>query len=460
MITYTPTPTCERFMLSDARMRVLCGPVGSGKSVCAGPMEILHRASQQEPGPDGIRRTRWAVVRNSLPMLRSTTLKTWLEWLPNGDAGPGWHETHKTFYLRMGDVEAEIMFRPLDDANDVANLLSLELTGAWFNECREIRPVIIENMSKRHGRYPSERTGVMPTWHGMWGDTNMPQIGTWWHQMMEEVLPNEWAVFRQPGGRSEHAENLQHLPEGYYDTEGLSEDYIRVYIDAEYGMALEGEAVWPMFSAKHVSSAILQPNPHLPLIIGADAGLTPAVVLMQLNKFGQIEVMDELVFVGGTDRFIKLKVLPLVRTRYRHCEIVVVVDPAAGSRTETDEKTVAAVWRKHGFEVKIAPSNRLPPRLSAVESALMLETELGPGIILSPACPLLRQAMGGGYAFALNRKGVRAETPDKSHPFSDLADSLQYGVLWLQKGHGRGRRFGEHKEFDREWRPADRVMGY
>ena len=32
-INFTPAPTVARFMRSDAKMRVLMGPVGSGKSV-------------------------------------------------------------------------------------------------------------------------------------------------------------------------------------------------------------------------------------------------------------------------------------------------------------------------------------------------------------------------------------------------------------------------------------------
>ena len=181
-INYEPPPTGRLFMLSNAKMRVLLGPVGSGKSVTCS-FEIIRRASEQQPDARGKRRSRWAVVRETARQLQDTTIKTFLDWFPPGECGD-FMRTTKTYLFRMGDVEAEIMFRALDDADDVANLNSLELTGAWFNECRDIHPDIVDAMSKRIGRFPSKKDGG-PSWHGMWGDTNPPTMDTWWYYQME-----------------------------------------------------------------------------------------------------------------------------------------------------------------------------------------------------------------------------------------------------------------------------------
>ena len=55
-INYTPAPVQRKFMASDARMRVLMGPVGSGKSVtCC--FEVVRRASMQAPNAQGIRKS-------------------------------------------------------------------------------------------------------------------------------------------------------------------------------------------------------------------------------------------------------------------------------------------------------------------------------------------------------------------------------------------------------------------
>ena len=78
-INFTPAQTAANFMSSDAKMRVLMGPVGSGKSV-ASCFEIVRRASQQAPGQDGVRRSRAAVVRETVRQLTDTTIKTFLDW--------------------------------------------------------------------------------------------------------------------------------------------------------------------------------------------------------------------------------------------------------------------------------------------------------------------------------------------------------------------------------------------
>src|SRR4249920_2035448 len=76
----------ERFMLSNSFVQVLLGPIGSGKSkACC--LKCYKIAAEQKPGPDGIRRVRVAVVRNSYPLLRTTTVRTWLDTFPEQSYG-------------------------------------------------------------------------------------------------------------------------------------------------------------------------------------------------------------------------------------------------------------------------------------------------------------------------------------------------------------------------------------
>lgn len=62
-IDYTATPTGRAFHKCDTKVRGVLGPIGSGKSsMCV--WEIWLRARRQTPGPDRVRKTRWAVIRN------------------------------------------------------------------------------------------------------------------------------------------------------------------------------------------------------------------------------------------------------------------------------------------------------------------------------------------------------------------------------------------------------------
>ena len=79
-IEYIPSPTMARFHAdSDSLYRFIMGPFGSGKSTAC-VMEILMRSYQQAPY-NGVRKTRWVALRNTYPELRSTTIKTWTDWV-------------------------------------------------------------------------------------------------------------------------------------------------------------------------------------------------------------------------------------------------------------------------------------------------------------------------------------------------------------------------------------------
>lgn len=436
-IDYTPHATGAKFMMSDKRMRTLMGCVGSGKSVtCC--FEVVRRASQQEPNARGIRRSRAAVVRETARQLQDTTIKTFLDWFPPGECGR-YMRTTKTYFFSVGDVECEIMFRALDDADDVANLNSLELTFAWFNECRDIHPDIVDAMSKRVGRFPSKKDGG-PTWFGMWGDTNPPTMDTWWYYQMEHINPedgvsyndNGWDCFKQPSGRSALAENIENLPEGYYDIQGRSEEYIRVYIDGEYGLSSAGQPVYKYFRPDyHMASTMLQPigGGVRPLIIGLDLGLTPAAVMGQLDARGRAIILDEAVsFDMGVQRFMRTMVKPLIMERFAGLPVLVVVDPAGRQRAQTDERSAIDIIKNEGFTVIPASTNNITPRINAVDDYLMRQVDGDAAFLMDPRCMMLKAAMMGGYRF--KKDGAI----DKASKHSHVAEALQYLMLHIAGG--------------------------
>ena len=244
------SPTLARFARSDAFVRVVVGPVGSGKS-SACVSEILRRAARQKPGPDGVRRTRFAVIRNTYPELRDTTRKTFEEWIPQDPRFGKWNEQRFSYTMEFlhndGEgnkhpLHCEVLFRALDRPEDVKKLLSLELTGAYINECREVPKYILDVLETRVGRYPSKMEGGA-SWFGIWADTNPWHAGHWGAKMFAKLAPSDgYVLFRQPGGRDSNAENVANLPDGYYDRlcVGKSREWIRVYVDGEDASGDEG----------------------------------------------------------------------------------------------------------------------------------------------------------------------------------------------------------------------------
>lgn len=229
------------------------GPFGSGKSVAC-CIEIQRRAREQAPSPDGVRRTRWAVVRNTYPDLKNTTVKTWRDWW--GDAfgnflnvAPFVH--HMRYDLAdKTKVDCEVIFLAMDTEEDAKKFLSLELTGIYFNEVRELPRSLVEAGDGRLGRYPSMKDGG-PSWYGLIADTNLFDEDHWLYPIVEKGEEG-WEIFHQPGGviqvdekwvQNPHAENLNNLTPGYYtgQVSGKSDAWIRIHLAAEVGrLSTEG----------------------------------------------------------------------------------------------------------------------------------------------------------------------------------------------------------------------------
>jgi hypothetical protein len=271
---YSDVPTLKKFTVDNSRVRMVMGAFGSGKS-SACVFDIMRRANEQKPSPDGIRRSRWAVVRNSYMQLKDTTIKTFHDWFPPRLFGEYRITDHTYIITKFPNVHLEILFRALDRPDQVSNLLSLELTGAWFNEAREIPMTIIDTMDSRIGRYPSERDGG-PSWYGMIMDTNPPDDGSMLYKRFEVIRPENWKIFKQPSGLSAHAENTTHLPKDYYIklAKGKDEMYKRIYIDGQYGYLVNGKPVFQSFKDNiHVASHQLEPQKGLDVLTGFDFGL-------------------------------------------------------------------------------------------------------------------------------------------------------------------------------------------
>lgn len=461
-------PIVSAFMQSDARIRHIMGPFRSGKS-SGSVVEVVRRSMMQAPGPDGFRRSRWMIVRNTMKQLKDTTLKTWLAWFPSGTIGY-WKETGATYYIepKDSDVRAEVMFRALDRAEDTDNLLSLEITGCYFNEVREIEREILEKVDGRIGQFPSMKDGG-PTWYGIWADTNPPEEGSYLQRMYDGVdpddgktiKPNGWDVFKQPPAvlkqgdglwkTNPQAENLGNLIPGYYENQlkDKTDEYIRVNLGSEYGRSKGGKPVHPEFNrGVHVAKSSLVPDPANLLLLSADFGHTPAISFQQQNAFGQVLLLDEVVTFGmGLERAIEERVLPLMRQRFDGFEVFVTGDPSGATGSDADEVSCATIFqrykRKGLGKVKFAYSNNPIHRQGALDHFLTRMCGSGrPAFLVDPRCDWTIQALHGKFMFKKFKDG-RNSTEVDGNDWSHIGDAVEYGAMYWEKG---GRRKAENQE--------------
>jgi len=472
-------------MKDDTFFRGIRGPVGSGKSVgCC--IEVFRRALQQKPNKDGIRRSRWAIIRNTNPQLRTTTIKTWLDWFPEDDWGRFHWSVPYTHWIKQADLELEVIFLALDRPEDVKKLLSLELTGIWINEAREVPKSIIDACTMRVGRFPSMREGG-PSWHGVIADTNAPEEDHWWpimsgevpvpdHIPMEQarmlVKPDNWSFYVQPAGMVEEqndngsvidykpnnkAENAKNMLKSYYPNliRGKTKSWIDVYVMNRLGSIQEGKPVYPSFlSETHIAKEEIPIADGVPLYIGIDFGLTPAAVFGQKVR-GRWFIQSEIVAIDmGIVRFAEL-LRQEIATRFGNLEVNIYGDPAGDFRAQTDESTPFQILRGAGLKAFPAPSNSVDLRLESVSASLNKMVEGKPAFLIDRRCASLIKGFEGGYSYKrMEVSGERyADKPDKNM-YSHIHDALQY--LMLGAGEGRNlisgqkqaRSFNARVDFD------------
>lgn len=436
-LIYTPPPTIAEFMGSDQRVRIVRGPVGSGKS-SGMVMELMRRAAQQAPDPeDGIRRTRGVIVRNTMPQLKATSFKTVKELI-----GPivDWEAQNHTIWIKQGDIEAEWILMPLDTPDNVQRLLSLDITYAWMSELRELPVRILQDVLSRCGRYPSMMHGG-PSWYGVIGETNSFDSDSDWNKVLEDKeldgkpLPKSWGYYVQPGAREAGAENKENLVAGYYEDliENNSSAWVEQYIDNLIAPSLSGEAVFrASFKRKfHVAEATLQPIPSTMIICGIDFGRHPAAVLTQMDQRGRLIALDEAVGDNmGVEQFIGTKLRPLLsQTKYSRLPIGIVGDPSGVARGQIGEESVFRALQRLGFSSQPAQTNLIEPRLRAVEKWFLQQRDGGAALLISPECETLVKALGSKYRYGRRKDGVLQPIPEKTHPWSDIADAFQYACL-------------------------------
>lgn len=447
-INYKPTgPVSRAFLWDDSFFRGIMGPFGSGKStVCI--MDMLRRSSQQAIGADGKRRSRWAVVRNTYPELRTTTIKSWHQWVPPQigrwvDTGPPTH------HIQEGELDMEVIFVSLDRPDDVAKLLGMELTGAWIDEAREVPKAVVDGLTGRVGRYPSKMMGGC-TWSGIIASTNPPDNDHWWYKLAEEVHPEGWRFFRQPSGMASDAENRDNLPPNYYERQiaGKDEDWVKVYVHGDYGFVRDGKPVYPEYKdGIHCKEFDLLPA--VPIHIGIDFGLTPAAVFAQKTAMGQWRWHSELVTEDmGAVRFAQL-VSQHMQTVYAGFPIGSITgDPAGDIRAQTDEITPFQILRANGVMANPAATNDFIKRRESVAVALSRLIDGHAGLVIHPQCKTLRKGMAGGY----NYKRLQVTGQEK---YRDVPDKGKYSHV-CEAGQYLMVGGGEAKALVRRDRPAMR----
>lgn len=452
---YIPSPTGKKFLRCDKFIKGIVGPFGSGKStVCL--MDLLARAKNQLPF-EKLRRSKFAIVRNTAAQLKATVkpmIDEWLVTIPaetQGRAMGFWRISDNTFEI-TGELEdgtrmhTELCLIAADTPDDVRRLLSLQLTALFFEEAREIDEEVAKSAMGRVDRFPTAVMGGA-TYPGVVFATNPPPLNTYWHKMITHP-PENAEIFTQPPAvlddltTNPGAENLLYLSETYYANlvAANTEEWVDVYLRNQFGQGNAGQAVYRSTFKKsfHCATDTLNviTGTQTPIIVGMDNGLTGAAAIMQQDPRGRVNVLSECYVpegeTMGAETFLDRLLVPHLTKMYpvRKEAFLFVLDPACFQRSQVNEATIAQAVMARGFPCIAASTNDPEKRQGAMEGLLNRAVDGKAGILFSPACAYLIEGMEWGFRFKKGPIGQTSTTRDKTH-HSHLAEAAEYGALHI-----------------------------
>lgn len=466
-------------------VKMILGPVGSGKTVSCIYDGVRRPSIYMPQCNDGVIRYRRAVIGTTYGQLERNLYPSWYRWLPKDPkawtegewvGGGGrfavqsmkwdvFRRNAKTAKIEQVPIEAEYLFAAVGDMAVEEFMRGLEVTDFYVYEADQHADTLIDTAITRLMRFPatgdaddavSQEAGAsfQPQ---VAGDTNAPDIDSWFYETFEETRPEGWKLYKQPGGRSPGAENKNNLRAGYYEQQVASlsakrngRHLVRRMVDAQYGPSLIGVPVYDEYDdAVHLAPEVLQPLPKLPLVLGFDQGLgQPACVGGQRTPKGQSRMLFECVPGRMSARRFANEVkqaileyapgVPLAEVHY--------CDPAGfdGADKEDGESAWAEIVAAElGIVILPTDTNEIDIRLTAVVDELQHTIEAGmPAFQLSPCMKVTRKGFVSHYMFDKKPDTkAQAKKPIKNL-WANPHDALQYWHLGIKGRFGtiQGRR--------------------
>lgn len=481
----------EAYIASRAPVKLIQGPVGSGKSTASWHALMVNALMRQVPSTGGmglrkgVRYRRTLVLRNTLKQIKDTVLPTKALVMPAHIWGEPTQSGRPRHHIRMPGVDWEILFYGLDDpVASLEDLKSLEVSDVYVSEARYMAREILVAAFERAGRYPPIAAGGC-TEPQILGDTNAPEVGSWLSimsgqsPMPEGMAQEDRLAFRKPAGweyllqpaavlerrdaagevvgyePNPAAENLAYLPGGvaYYAQKigGRTRGEIETELGNKPGSKRAGKPVWPSFRREVHARAGLEVVPGHPLLVGVDFGRTPAAAVAQ-HVFGSWRVLREITTDSmGARSFARLLKSSLAGWYPDH-DWACWGDPAGENMEQSDDISPFLSLRAEGVKVLPAPTNDWVVRRDAVGELFERMVDGRPGFMVDPGhCTILTAALDGQYAYPRMRTGDEryGDRPLKNR-FSHVADALQYVVL----GGGEGRVLFQRTAIGRAVAPA------
>lgn len=378
--TYKPSANANRFHASEARVIVLVGGLGSGKSFAA--VKEIEQSALQWPGIP------MAVYRKTMPALRDSTLH---EFKSHADPALGryLHREDKWEYINGSLVN----FRGLDDPTKAKS------TNYGLIVMEEAEEFTLEDF-----RRLNERIRAPGKWpHRIILVLNPVDEDHWIYKQFVENA-KEW---EDNGGllviHFSTYDNVDNLPPGYIQqvTVGMSPDEIDRYIHGKWGTVLKGEPVYARLlnSGVHLRSTELYSGQLV--LRGWDFGFNhPAVSFRTVDEKGRMNIrhalMGDKVDLGEFVPQVLARTLNVFGPDIRVLDFG---DPRGHDKAPNGKETCFQILQDFGITAKGERGSRdyVEEGVRQVKKELSTLIDGVPQLTIDPSASLIRAAYFGRY---------------------------------------------------------------
>ncbi len=443
-------PTQGKFVLSEAHIAQIIGPMGEGKTYagCAGAIAHAARCGRDIRG---------ALVRDTFENIKNSTipdmkehLKGWVDFY-DGSRKAVIYSTPKVYLDLFG----------IDDERSISKLQGPQYGFIWLEEPAPIYEK--SNAGLPYGVFRMalarvvRQTGTVPRLQ----ITQNPADAEHWTAELAEAPyeyfqdidqgTGEWVTITKETFRIRPGENAFLNPLARVGTMAAmagDEGKTARYVSGEEAEVWQGRRVCTLYNPKiHFAERVL-PVTHAPLIQMWDSYQHPACVICQYNEWGQLVVHDALYDEGvGPLELCESDVERLFRSpKYEKRKTGQIIGD--GTMCTADQSTTrnsAAKMLEGKFKVRFQQGPAHWQTIRHPVNHCWQKTVRGPegaipAVIVSRSATKLHRALKGGWHYKTNPSGVVIGTVPEKNEFSHVGDAFGNGIAILMPYDPRKKR--------------------
>lgn len=436
-IAYNPNDTANTVHRSLAKLRLLRGGLGSGKTRCG--TEHINALCLQYPGALCL------IGRKDITSLKVTTQKEFLEKVVPPEAVATFNVNENNLYYKNGSM---VIFRETKDPDKV---LSLELTAFMLDEANENdNPEVVDKLRGRlRQKIYMDGDWVEPPYAGLLV-FNPPGKNHWLYH-----LSKEWGVEDIQFSTYTNAKNL---PESYIpDLERRLPPWERKrLLDGDWGIEVKGKPVIYGFTEEN-NVRYLNPIQTRPGIRTWDFGYGhPAVKLSQFDpQTGRYFILSEMLGEKEKLNFFAPKAILMSNERFGPgFPIVDYCDPHGADEKDLATSSVEYLRIHHGIHCNYK-RQRIKTGMEEIQNKVISkgpksedDLSLESLFLVDRRCTITIAAYTYGYHQDEFGK------PVKDGYFDHLVDCDRYGIVSTMNQHLSLKRPQQ------KYRPRNRLTGY